>query len=382
MNTKKFTPLNFLASLGAGGIAVTPFILMQYSIKQGPGLITRAEIWSRSMSGMEAMYYHSLEAVMVIFGLLHFALSFWLLAKYIKWRRTDEYSALIENPLTNSAILAPLISALMTMNMFIGPIRYFFTLLSSNFQSLFVPAFIVWALLFVVIMATEIKLLGISFRKGFDINKIHFGWLLHPFVLAMLTTVGTGLAAMSKNRMIADTSAFMSMISGSMGVFLLLVKMIMVFKSHFVADKLPEKYFLPSFLIVLPNITLFAISAFRFGHYLEKNHGMHLDAYFYFVIGISFAFEIWYMLFGLSLLKDYFKQNHFNEYYPAQWGLICPLVAFVALGAFAFNVVMPSPILYTVLAATLLVVIFFYAELLYKFAKCQISKKMNLACEY
>ncbi|GEM_PF-4440729 len=41
MEQKKFNPLIFLASLGAGGIAVMPFVLMQYTIEHGEGLITR-----------------------------------------------------------------------------------------------------------------------------------------------------------------------------------------------------------------------------------------------------------------------------------------------------------------------------------------------------
>jgi hypothetical protein len=204
---------------------------------------------------------------------------------------------------------------------------------------------IFWSILFILILYTEIKLLSISFTKGFDIEKIHFGWLLHPFLLGMLSTVGTGIAAMSKDSSIANTAAFLSMIAISMGLFLFLVKLVVLFKSHFTKKGLPEKQFLPSFLIVIPNITLFAISLFRLGHYLEAHHGFHIDYYFYIIIGISFAFEIWYMFFGLFLLKDYFKQHHFKEFYVTQWGFICPLVAFVVLGSFAYDIVFQSPIL-------------------------------------
>jgi hypothetical protein len=41
MKNNEFSPLIFLASLGAGGIAVMPFVLMQYTIEHGEGLITR-----------------------------------------------------------------------------------------------------------------------------------------------------------------------------------------------------------------------------------------------------------------------------------------------------------------------------------------------------
>ena len=181
MNLKDFNPLVFLASLGAGGIAVMPFVLMQYTIEFGEGLITRSQLWAQNLTIFGAGYYYSLEAIMIIFTLLHVILTVIFTVKFFKWMKTKHFSELINNPLRNATLLAPLISILMTMNLFIGPIRYFIPIMSNNFQGLFLPAMIFWSLLFVLIMYTEIKLLGISFKKGFDISKINFGWLLHPF---------------------------------------------------------------------------------------------------------------------------------------------------------------------------------------------------------
>ena len=114
----------------------------------------------------------------------------------------------------------------------------------------------------------------------------------------------------------------MTLIMVGMGLFLLLVKMISIFMSHFAAKGIPEKQFLPSFLIVIPNMTLYAITFFRLGHYLEKQFGYHLDSYFYFIIIGAFAFQIWYLLFGLTLLRDYLKKDFFKkEFYSSMWAL-------------------------------------------------------------
>lgn len=370
MKPKKFTPLVFLASLGAGGIAVMPFVVMQYTIEHGEGLITRAGLWSIGFSSLSSFFYLALEMIMIIFTIFHFALTIYFSFQFAKWAKTSEAKELIGDPLKNTAFLAPFISLLMTMNIFIGPLRYFIPALSDNFQSLFAPAMAFWSVLYLAIMFFEIHLLSVSFRKGFDISKISFGWLLHPFLLGMLTVIGTGIAAMSKNASIADSAAFMSLISGSMGIFLLIVKMLMIFKSHFAAQNLPENNFLPSFFIVIPNITLFAISAFRLGHYLEKRFAFHLDAYFFFVIGVSFAFEIWYILFGAYLLSGYFKENHFKEFYVTQWGLICPIVAYAVLGGFAYEVLGGNIYLYGSIIAAMILAIVFYFELLFKHIKC------------
>lgn len=348
-----------------------PFVLMQYTTEHGPGLITRAQLWARQMTGLESAYYGVLEGIMILFATLHFILLGWYAVKLVKWIGSHDFNALVQDPLRNSTLMAPFITIMMTMNLFIGPIRYFAPALQENFQGMMAPAFAFWSVLFVATLLTEVYLLGISFKRGFDVNKINFGWLLHPFALGMLSTVGSGIAAMAKNPTIAHHAAFLTMIAFSMGLFLLVVKLVMIFKSHFEKDGLSEKYFLPSFLIVIPNITLFAITAFRLGHYLEHHMGMHLDWYFYIVIGVAFAFEVWYMLFGLSLLYRYFKQHHFREYFVAQWGLICPFVAFVVLGAFAFKNVLPSAVLYAIFVVTTVATVVFYLELLYKHIKCQ-----------
>jgi hypothetical protein len=207
--------------------------------------------------------------------------------------KTNDYKELLDNPLQNSAILTPFISIAMTMNVFIGPVRYFIPSFAANLQTFMFPALIFWAAIWLVLIITVIKLLKSSFVQNFDVSKISFGWLLHPFALGMVTVTGTGIAALAKNPEIAHAAAFMSLISGTMGMFLFIVKLISIFKSHFAATSLPEKQFLPGVLIVVPNITLYAISFFRLGHYLEHHHAAEMGPYFLIITVTAFAFEIW-----------------------------------------------------------------------------------------
>ncbi len=377
---KSFSPLAFLASLGAGGIAVMPFVIMQYTLPHGSGLITQ-QAHRALFQGDVSLYYLILELIMIVFSVLHILLTGLFFKRLISWVRTEESKEVYLNPLKNSALLAPFISLLMTMNLFIGPIRYFFPVFSSNFQALMLPAFWVWFTLFVAILWLEIKLLKQSFEKEIDFSKMQFSWLLHPMALGMLSTVGTGIAAMSQNATIANSAGLLSMVSFSMGIFFLFIKGSLLFNKQFLAESLPEKNALPSFLVVIPAVTLFAISAFRFGHYLERTRGFHLDSYFFFVIGLAFAFEVWYLLFGLSLLSRYFKEHHFSEFYLSQWGLICPLVAFVVLGGFAYNVILQNSVFYTLLAGVMFTTILLYIEILYKHVICTKKVEKGVLCE-
>jgi tellurite resistance protein TehA-like permease len=377
-NTIPFSPLQFLSSLGAGGISIMPFAFFQYTHHTGKGLIHLGQMGHGSLPIWQEVLFYGLESVMIIFALIHFWLTAKFIAKLIPWIKTQQYKELMSNPLQNAAILAPFISLGMTFNVFIATVRFFIPAFAENLQLFMAPAFIGWAILWAALMRMEIKLLTTSFANSFDINKINFGWLLHPFALGMITVTGTGIAAMSKALLIAHSAAFMSSISLMMGIFLLMVKTNALFKSHFSADGLPQKQFLPSLLIVVPNITLFAISAFRMIHYFEHSFGAHLHWLAQMVIILSFAFETWYLAFGIAMLKPYFKNHFFNkEFHISQWGLICPFVAFSVLGSFFYKMFVPNPITYTVIIIATLAAIVSYVIIGAKNLKCARLTRSN-----
>jgi hypothetical protein len=350
-----FNPLIFLMALGAGGIAVAPFAFLQYTFEHGAGLVKYSQVGG-------GFLFRSLEGVMIVFAVLHFVLMGILIRDLSRWIRVGGYNEILYNPLKNSGLVAPFIAVVMSMNVLIGPVRFFVSFMADNLQVFMLPALVVWGIIWVALMFFEFELLRISFVEGFDVQRISFGWLLHPFALGMLTVTGTGIAAMAKVSGVAHVAAFMSLVSGSMGLFLLVVKLVAIFKSHFAQGGLPAKEFLPSFLIVIPNVTLYAISAFRLGHYLEAQFGFHLGAYFLVVMTSAFAFELWYLGFGLVLLRDYFAKDFGSgEYYVAQWGLVCPVVAVAVLGSFVYKVFLASSILYAfVLFALLVSVVLFF----------------------
>ncbi len=384
MNKPSFSPLSFLASLGAGGIAVIPFAFFQYTFHTGKGLITFGQIDHFSLPIAQQLLFYLLELVMVVFATIHFVLTFQNIKGLIRWVKTDAYKDFINDPLRNSAIMAVFISFTMTLNVFIGPIRFFVPYMSANLQTFMLPALIVMAVIWFFMMNMEIRLLRLSFVNSFDVSKIHFGWLLHPFALGMGTVTLTGIAAMSQSSGIAHSAASLAAISGTMASFLLIVKLISIFKSHFASEGLPEKQFLPSMLIVVPIITLLAISGFRLGHYFHRQFGFEMEFLELFVIGFSYAFETWYLWFGLVLLKDYFK-NHFfkNEFYMSQWGLICPFVAYAVLGSFVYKLFVPNVIVYGLTLVSSAVAIGLFGLVLKRYLSCRMNQgnpKTAIAC--
>jgi len=373
---KQFNPLSFLATLGAGGIAVAPFVYFQYAIPHGKGLITYTQLMSAANSPAEMTFFYVLQAIMLIFGAIHIGLTIKLLADLFRFRKTVSFEEFINNPQKNTAILASFTSIGMTFNVFIGVIRFFVPAMSGNFQALMLPALIAWSVLWVLLMHTEISILKTAFQKDFDISKASFGWLLHPFALGMVSVAGSGLAAMAKNPSIAHIAAFMTITSASMGTFLLLVKLVSIFKSHFTMNSMPERQFLPSFLIVVPITTIYSIILFRMGHYLEHQFDMQFHAFSMLSVLLPFAFETWYLAFGIAMLKDYFKKDFFRkEYYVSLWAFICPFVGYSVLANFVNKFFVHNLAITVAIFAFLALAIVFYAFVATRFFKYEYSKK-------
>ena len=355
---EKFNPLIWLSALGAGGVSIAAFIILQYTIWTGKGLANFA-----AMEQTNLVIF--LEAIMVVFGFIHLVLTLYYAVAIFKWMKTEKYQEYKENPLVNAGLMAPMVSLAMSLNVVIGVVRYFSDYMVHNFQAMMLPGFIGFSILWFVIVNEEVLLLSKSFTKGFDMDKIHFGWLLHPFALGMITVTGTGLAAMSHTHWIASTSAFMSLISGTMGMFLMSVKLFSIFKKHFNQEGTLDNQFAPTYIIVIPIITVFAISFFRLGHFAEHAlHAENIAAMMKFGMVTAFAFQVWYFWFGLVMLKDYWTGYFKNTQHVSQWGLICPFVGFVALGAFVFKLFASYLFFQYILLAILVFVALMYLFLL------------------
>jgi len=379
-NKKEFSPLMFLAALGAGGLSVAFFAFINYTLPHGKGLIDFAQTHSLT-TGFTLGVYSVMEIGMIIFALIHFALTLMLLPRLFAWLKTKKYQEFLNNPLTNAGILVPFISLAMSMNVLLASVRYFIPSLYGNLQSLMLPGLVVWIALWVFTMRMVMKLLKISFSKGFEVGKVHFGWLLYPFTLGMVSVTGAGIAAMSKNPEIAHLAFFMLLISGTMGLFLLLIKSGIIFKNQFASKNLPEKHFLPSVLMVVPNVTLYAIIAFRVGHYLHNNFHIELGVYYMIVMVMALAFEVWYLVFGLSLLRGYFKTSFKNEFHVSQWGLICPFVALAVLGSFVYNLFWPNLVMFWFLIGVIAFTAVLFLKLLRRSYNCASLQAKNLSCE-
>jgi hypothetical protein len=369
---KDFNPMVMLAAVGAGGISVAPFAIFQYIIAPpAKGLVTYASLPAPLFSGGAGVLTFVLQAIMILFATLHFVLMGFFTIKLVQWLQQGGHRSLLKQPLANPVLLTPMLAASMSFNVFIGVIRFFVPVLQDNFQALMLPALLLWGVLWALTLWVSVHLLKTTFIGEFDVHNVHFGWMLYPFTLAMVSVTGTGIAAMAANANVAGIAAFLSLISFTAALFLFGIKLFAIFQGHYTGKGLPARQFLPSLLSVVPILSLFGISFYRYSHYLHNQLGMHAESFGAIMVILFWAFQAWYLFFGIIFLKHYLANDFLKkEYYVSQWALVCPFVGFAVLGAFASNVMGGVTIASTMAVSSLLVAVGVYTLVFSRMLAC------------
>jgi len=350
----RFNMLWFIMALGFGGTSVAGYAFLNNTLPRNTpfkGMLYNANIneYTAQMGTLYSWLTAYLKVHMLFFGLLHIVALMGCTLLYVRWRRKhpERYMELCNDTKRNSVLIAPVLAYAMAFNVCLVLGYVFVDWMRINLDLLIPYASIVYGLLWIWTIATAIRLQVIALNKGFDVNTMHFGWLLIPFALGMTSVTGAGIAYLAQGGL-ADTIFFLSLTAFTMALFLLCVKLFSLFKSHY-ASGLPSKVeFLPSFFVVVPIITLLTISILRYGYYFQhKFHTPLPDALFAFLASSGFALMSWYMLLGLFLMRDYFKKYLFNADYfdESQWGLICPMVAYSVLATFVYKHALAYPVI-------------------------------------
>lgn len=342
----QFNMLWFIMALGFGGTSVAGFAFLNNTMKRTPplkGLLYADKIneFAANIGGTYAVISKYMQVHMVFFGILHLITLFTCTILFFKWRSKypQKYQELANDTSRNSVLIAPVLAFGMAFNVFLVLGYVYVDWMRINVQPILPYAAAVYALLWIWTIIVAVRLQALALQKGFDVEKMHFGWLLIPFALGMTTVTGTGISYLAHGGL-ADFVFFLSVTSFTMALFLTLVKLFSLFKSHY-AKGLPEKIeFLPAFFVVVPIITILTISLLRYGYYFQHKFHVQLpEAFFAFVVTSGFGLMTWYMILGLFMLRDYFKNYLFSSKYfdESQWGLICPMVAYAVLSTFVYK---------------------------------------------
>ena len=338
-----YSPLYFLAALGAGGLSVSFFIYLLFMTPHpGSPMATFDHLWPLLTGGnvlTSALIALDL-AVIVFFAFLHFRLLAWNLREYALFKTTEAFPELMQSNAEISLMAIPLTLAMSINVMFVlGAV--FVPGLWSVVEWMFPAAL----LAFLAVGVYALKILVTYFARVLTQGGVDFASnnslapMIAIFALAMIAVGLAAPAAMSTLKTTQAVSIALSLFFFSTAILLAAIKLILGFKAmmeHGISEAAS-----PSLWIMIPILTLLGITWIRLNHGLHQGFGVHGDASSLFVlttavlsVQILFGLIGWAVMNRLGYFRDYVRGNKGNA---GTFALVCPGVAFFVFGVFFVN---------------------------------------------
>ncbi|MGR3323483.1 MAG: TsoY family (seleno)protein [Pseudooceanicola sp.] len=339
-----YSPLYFLASVGAGGLAVSFFMYLMFWVPHpGQPVPVFEDIAAAFTGGSPALQAAIVIAVLGIaaFVFLNVKSLAWNIGALARFRTTEGYEKL-RNSNAEASILARPLAFAMTINALFIVGLVFVPRLWSIVEYLFPAAMVA----FVLVGAMALRDIGryvariLSTPGAFDLSQHNsFGQLLPAFALAM---VGVGLSAPAAMSVTPATVAASLVLSTFFAVaavvyaVIALITAIVSMLQHGVAKEAA-----PTLMIVVPLMTVLGILVLR------QNHGLHVafddhvtDAATMMFLAKALAVQVVFLFFGWAVMR---RQGYFADFVtgpktsPGSYALVCPGVALSVMLHFFIN---------------------------------------------
>lgn len=391
---ERYSPMYFLAALGAGGLAVSFFIYPMFLLPHpDTPMVTFNHLWPALTSGdnplLAALIGIDLAAI-AVFAVLHFWLLAWNLREFRLFRQTEAYQKLLSSNAEISLMAVPLTLA-MTINVAFVLGAVFVPNLWSVVEWMYPGAIAV----FLAVGIYALRILGAYFTRLFVHAQFDFAEnnslapMVSIFALAMIAVGLAAPGAMSHHREINAIAMVLSIFFASAAILLLVIKVVLGFDAilrHGIAPQAAG-----SLWILIPILTLLGITWVRWSMGLSHQFGnkQHPTDLLLFTTVIV-SLQVLFGMIGYAVMK---KLNYFADYAggaksnAGAFALICPGVAFFVFGMFflTFGLVMPKLVgagswMYFLLMSPLVLVQFKTLQVYFRlFGKLLLKPRLQLA---
>ena len=338
-----WSPMYFLASVGAGGLVVTFFMwfFMWVPHKGQPVPVFEDIMAAFATGGLLQQTMIVIAALGVAgFAVLNLKSLVWNLGQLAQFKRSEAYGKLLGSNAETQLTALPLAIA-MSINVGFVLGMVFVPGLWGIVEFLFPMAMIAFALTGVLVLAQMGRFIGQVMTKGrfnFAANN-SFAQVLPAFALAM---VGVGLAApsaMSNIPAVVGISIIASTILLVISTLWALVAVVLGLAS--MAQNGVNAESAPTLLIIVPLMTVLGILILRQNHGLHIHFGGHQPAGEAMRQMTTFlSVQIAFGLFGLSVLRAQGYAARFlsgRETSVGSYALVCPGIAVSVLMQFWIN---------------------------------------------
>lgn len=339
-----WSPLYFLASLGAGGLSVTFFMFLMFWVPHpGQPVPVFEDILAAFSGGAWPLKVAIVIAVTGIagFAFLNIKLLVWNLARLAEFRRTDAYKTLTSSNAETTLLALPLALA-MTVNAGFILGLVFVPGLWSVIEYLFPAAMVVFAAIAALAFWRIGAFLGRVLGQGgaFDMTaNASFAQLLPAFALAMTAVGMAAPAALSTAPVTVGVSLVLSLALGTIaGVYALIAGMVAInaMLQHGVAREGA-----PTLMVIVPILTILGIMLMRQDHGLHTTFDTHAGmADTLILTTVILAVQAAFLALGVSVLR---RQGYAATYLrgpsrsAGSYALVCPGVALTVMLHFWIN---------------------------------------------
>ena len=339
-----YSPLYFLASLGAGGLAVTFFMYLMFWVpKHGKPVPVFEDISAAFATGALPMQIAIVAAVIgiLVFAVLNVKMLVWNLGALAAFKKTDGYAKLKQGNAESALLAAPLAGAMTVNAMFIVGL-VFVPGLWSVVEYLFPLALVAFIGLAIWAFSLIGAFLGRVLTQGgaFDTAQHNsFAQLMPAFALAMIAVGLSAPAAMSSTPATVAVGLVLSTFVGTAAAIYLVVGVITAFVSILQHGTAREAG--PTLMVIVPLMTVLGIMMLRQNHGLHTTFETHVsDGQTMMILARLLAVQVLFILLGMLVLR---RQGYFTDFVmgaktsPGSYALVCPGVALAVMIHFFVN---------------------------------------------
>ncbi|GGD34070.1 hypothetical protein GCM10012288_05060 [Malaciobacter pacificus] len=339
---KNFSPMCFLASLGAGGLSVSFFMYLMFLVPHPKvPLATFDFVMPALLKGDWLSIVVGISLVFIlVFAFFHFKLLIFNVKQFNLYKKSESYNKLINSNSQVTLMAIPLTFA-MTINVCFVLGAVFVPGLWEIVEYMFpfaILGFVIAGYFALKIFFDYFSRLIIKGNFDFATNN-NLSQMISIFAFAMVGVGFAAPAAMSHNIVINAIAFFGSIFFASLAILLIFIKLTIGIKNIFESGISMEAA--PSLWIIIPILTLLGITFVRLTFGLDHNFQAPMEKTSLFILlSIVLSLQILFGLLGYKVMKSigYFdKYIHSEDKSAVSFALICPGVAFMVLGMFFIN---------------------------------------------
>ncbi|WP_316858142.1 TsoY family (seleno)protein [uncultured Cohaesibacter sp.] len=338
-----YSPLLFLASLGAGGAMVSMYMFLMFMVPHKGRPLAIFDDVVAAFNGDQLAYKIMIPIVLAgiaVFLYLHIRTLIWNVIEFNKFRASDAYDGFVRSNNGIQLMAIPLTFA-MTMNGGFIAGAVFVPGLWRLSEYLLPAALVGFGIIGYFALKIFSQFMVNALVNGhFDCEKNNsLAQMLSVFSLAMVGVGFSAAAAMSHVQVTSAVGYIGATFFFAAVIIFGTIKLVLGFRS--MMDHGVNQETTPTLWIIIPIITILGIGMFRMTKGLEHNFGAHVEPASLFAMLTSLiSIQAVFGLIGYAIMK---KVGYFERFVsgpdksPGSLALVCPGIAAVVLANFFIN---------------------------------------------